>query len=137
MKREIRDRWVTRLLKTQIPQGTGVLRNDKNESCPLDILCRIAVEDGVLPPPVLHSYLKKDGTHGMAYHYAERGGAGTSEFNYLPEIVQEWAGLNDEDPGLIYDDPEWGEMKVAISTLNDAYNLSFFVIGGIIDDSEL
>lgn len=113
MKREIAKRWVEALRSGGYEQTTGKLqRIEPGENgepvgfCCLGVLCELAVADGVIPP-AFHSDLLGTGMYG------EIGVNST-----LPDEVQEWAGIEADDPQL---EPT----QTAASYLNDKEGKTF------------
>jgi hypothetical protein len=111
MEAEIKALWIERLRSGQIQQGKNLLRDIDDRMCCLGVLCEIAVERGVIPPPELlrtarHSRFRYSGQHDT----------------FLPRPVKEWAQL------------QVSEQKYA--TLNDEMNQSFNEIAGFISENE-
>jgi hypothetical protein len=114
MKAKIRDGWADRLESGEYPQATGVLRESDTHRdgkivergrCCLGVLCDYAIQEGVP--------MKWDGANYLLLHDE------TSEFcdedciiddygkhwrewggGELPQVVVDWAGLDDENPVL-------------------------------------
>lgn len=103
--------------------------------CCLGVLCDLAVEAGVIPPPTMES--GTDGDVVMAY-LDEEGGRGNDSF--LPEKVKEWAGLTWNNPTVDYQSEIPGEDRTYtrtahLSDLNDEQNMSFAEIAELIKDN--
>lgn len=83
MKQEIKELWTTALRSGEYKQGRGKLhwRNDPNEYCCLGVLCVLAAAAEVCTAVNLFECVAYDG-----------------EINYLPESVQQWAGLGSKNP---------------------------------------
>lgn len=85
-------KWIAALRSGQYTQGTGTLRNDKNQYCCLGVACEVAIGSGVeldvkLPDP-----------GGSAYwYYGDMAGT-------LPPEVQRWLGVDQDD--IKFGDPE-------------------------------
>jgi len=84
MKPEIKEKWIKALRSKTYKQGRNCLRNCTNEYCCLGVLCDIAVQNGVIPPPIL-SLSTKFQYDGETTHY-------------LPIRVQQWASFSESDP---------------------------------------
>lgn len=80
MNREIRDQWVEELESGRFPQGRNVLRSTDDKYCCLGVLCEIAVQAGVIEPPIEATY--------DAYKY------GGWSVGSLPDSVLAWSGLD-------------------------------------------
>jgi hypothetical protein len=120
MSREVRDRWVTALRSGDYAQGVGKLTwvvlpddEDAREYCCLGVLCDLAVRNDVVSARVGDGVVAYDGV-----------------INYLPSIVQEWAGLAryGSNPTVRYR----GELRT-LSTLNDT-RVSFNKIADLIEE---
>lgn len=86
MDPKIKERWVAKLRSGEYKQGTKRLHRGDNTFCCLGILCELAVEDGVIPSPVL---VPDVALHVHVYAY----GAFDTQ-SYLPDEVQEWSGVD-------------------------------------------
>jgi hypothetical protein len=76
--KEVRKLWIKALKsKSKYIQGKGSLRSIDDRYCCLGVLCDLAVQNAIIPKPVIF---------GGCYYYLSFGTA-------LPEIVREWAGL--------------------------------------------
>ena len=119
------ERWVEALESGRYQQTTGTLHRLKDAPaephyyraaksagmCCLGVLCDLAVQDRVIPPPVeivddLMAYAGRD--------------------DLLPLEVQRWAGLTSESPSLTYlaldDETEHGALA---AELNDEMGFTF------------
>lgn len=83
MKKEIADKWIAALPKYK--QGLKALRRGDTFCC-LGVLCELAVEDGVIPPP-------SEALGNKVFTYGE----GVGRTNYLPYDVWFWAGMKTSD----------------------------------------
>lgn len=95
MNREIGEKWIVALSK--YPQTKRFLGHGDARCC-LGVLCDMAVEAGVIPPPIVERY----GTHIYAGHNST-----------LPEAVIRWAEMR-SDNGL-YDRGD-----VSLAVINDS-----------------
>jgi hypothetical protein len=78
----IRTQWTAALRSGEYLQAASYLR-DGDRYCCLGVLCELAARDGILKA------VKRDGVPFWSYD-------GRSD--YLPESVQDWAGLNSANP---------------------------------------
>src|SRR5690606_12608666 len=92
--------------------------------CCLGRLCKLAVENGVIPEPKIQP--SASGGYTVLV-YGE--GADANDMT-LPAAVMKWAGLHDHDP--ILDDD--GDVAVRASEFNDCYGKTFREIAGLIRD---
>lgn len=81
MRKDVRDRWAEALESGEFEQVDGWLATPFGY-CADGVLCRLAVDDGVLPEPVL---ARGDALTPNVYIY-------NGEAMYLPARVREWAG---------------------------------------------
>ena len=103
MNIDIKAQWLTALRSGDYRQGTGVLRTADDQYCCLGVLCDLAEKAGVV---AVHLPI---GNH--AYFYGDdEGGTDT----VLPQVVEDWAGLDGENPWVKHD----GKSD-AIAELND------------------
>lgn len=125
--------WVEDLETTTDRQGTGYLAEVDTEYigtapsvsyCCLGRLCKLAVENGVIPEPKIQPSASGGCT---VLVYGE--GADANDMT-LPAAVMKWAGLHDHDP--ILDDD--GDVAVRASEFNDCYGKTFREIAGLIRD---
>jgi hypothetical protein len=82
MHERIARKLIDRLEDPATQQEEGRLGTLNGKRCCLGVLCDIAVEEGVIPPPVAND----DG--GLMYE---------NSFFTLPQIVQDWAGVHSEN----------------------------------------
>lgn len=80
MNPEIKARWLTKLRDPEARQTREDLKNDEGQCC-LGLLCDIAVEDGIIDPPVAWS-------RGNVTVYAYAG-----SMQVPPAGIIDWAGL--------------------------------------------
>jgi hypothetical protein len=93
---EVKALWLTDLRSGEFTQGKGMLRNTEDEYCCLGVLCERAVREGIIPPPVLKTYIEDDDIpNRYAYGTGDDANTGT-----LPQAVREWAGLEKNNPAL-------------------------------------
>lgn len=120
MHQDVKNQWVTALRSGEYQQSTGHLR-DKEGYCCLGVLCELAVEADIIPASVYYD----------EYHDI-REFAGETQF--LPEIVQEWAGLDDKDPYVRVTDV----IDDSLSNLNDGGHnfteIAEYIVEGIESD---
>ena len=93
-------RFVAALRSGQFPQATGALQrmeyddDDAGGFCCLGVACEVAIADGLqlskeaLPDPARPVHSSK-----LYMHYGE-------EMSLLPDVVQQWYGLIDDNPDL-------------------------------------
>jgi len=82
MNKEIAKKWTKRLRSGKYEQGKSNLHkvvNGIDKFCCLGVLCEIAVEEGIIPPPILEDNL----------YYVYQGHSSA-----LPKQVSEWAGIS-------------------------------------------
>jgi hypothetical protein len=101
MNQEIKARWVAALRDPSKKQGKNYLRNGWGNQCCLDVLCELAVADGILPEPVLHG--GEDGYY--EYTWTSVNGYQKYQSEVLPDPVVEWSGLLGENPVVSYKNP--------------------------------
>jgi hypothetical protein len=80
MNSEIKTRWIAALRSGEYVQGTGTLRYE-DEFCCLGVLCD------------LYDPTRWENYQGATHHYA-------NAVAVLPDEVQQWAGLSDENPSI-------------------------------------
>jgi hypothetical protein len=99
MNPEIKARWIAYLEDGTRTQGRKILRNEHGDQCCLDVLCEIAVEDGIINPPhfspVRNCYVY-EGTNDPGTGYFPTW----DEASLLPHVVAEWAGLDSANPSV-------------------------------------
>lgn len=129
MRTDIKERWVNKLFEEGRKQAHGVLRDEYGGQCCLDVLCEIAVEDGVLPEPIFDEQ-----TRNYCYIFTDNNNYPNWEYEILPSNVPTWAGLGEDerDPVVLYD----GSLQ-PLSNLNDIVGLSLPEIGEVIKESDL
>lgn len=100
MNAKIKRRWVRALLSGKFKQGKGSLakvdRRNVLRHCCLGVLCEIAAKDGIV---------KRNDFNGVIMF--------DSSETYLPDSVQKWAGLPNNDMGV------WSESSHSLADLND------------------
>lgn len=114
MDTQVKQLLVDRLLSGQDEQGRGLLRSEDNKLCCLGVLSEIAVEQGVIEPPILVK---------GAYLYGEE----LNEAGLCSE-VREWSGI-DSMLGRF----DNGHYITALSSLNDNCS-SFAEIAAVINE---
>lgn len=88
MKAEVKAQWVAALRSGEYAQTKGRLRDGSGYCC-LGVLCEVAVKEGVIGKP----------TQGADGNFRYPGGhRGRPEGGVLPRAVQEWAGLDSDNP---------------------------------------
>lgn len=92
MNPAIRDRWVAALRSGQYPQAFNNLRTDDGFCC-YGVLCELAVQDGVIPPPE-----REPSTATYAYGNAA---------SLLPPPVKAWAEIQFKQMGLAKANDGW------------------------------
>ena len=113
MKPDVRDQWTAALRSGRYPQQrAGVLRS-RHGWCCLGVLCDLAEQAGVT------TSFWDDGLLAQVYD-------DTAE--YLPEAVQDWAGLTCRSPDV----PVKGDL-VTLAELNDEEGWDFTRIADAID----
>lgn len=86
MNETVKTAWCARLRSGTVKQGKGALRVG-DAFCCLGVLCELAVEAGVVPPPAHVA--------GTTWLYGVDDDANDM---VLPGAVADWAGLNDTNP---------------------------------------
>jgi hypothetical protein len=102
MEQGIKRDWVAALRSGEYTQGDGYLTDHLGHDCCLGVLCKLAVKAEIIQPAELSR-------NGTCYLYGN-----DNDTYYLPEQVQNWAGLNSENPHIT------GQNHLA--TLNDDGN---------------
>lgn len=134
MNPEIKTLWLERLRSGQIEQGEGVLATPDGKRCCLGVLCDVAVEQGVLDTPTVHTIAGSDKSARLVYGRSmpERRGSETA----LPPAVLAWAGIDDDDlsgdPGMPVPNRENDMNYATLSELND-HGLTFPQIADVIE----
>lgn len=109
MNPEIRDLWIAELESGKHNQGRGFLhRIDSSgleERCCLGVLCKLAVEAGVIGPPI-----DRPESGCTIFGYGS-GDEVTANFGVLPYEVKQWAGIT-------WDNGTYGE-DATLSAQND------------------
>ena len=124
MNPKIKTHWIKALRSGDYEQGTQCLAAFKLDSseviefCCLGVLCELAVKAGIVERP---------SPRGKEFGYQQPGDS-IVEYNFLPQIVMDWAGLSDSDPVL-------GKTAASVtcSVLNDRRRNSFAQIADAID----
>lgn len=112
--------WVAALRSGKYKQGTGWLTEvtpDGEYDCCLGVACKLAVEAGVIEPPL-------GASHDRGVYYSDGGAA---ESAILPGAVREWLGLRTTDSSFLKDDE-----RDQLTALNDA-GVPFARIADIIE----
>ena len=109
MKREIARKWVKALKSGDYVQGQGRLRSSTNEFCCLGVLCNLHAQEF---PELAATQKTKSRYFGSS--------------GYLPDIVQEWAGIADRD--VFFD----CESVPPLVEMNDKLGYSFDKIANVI-----
>lgn len=122
MKQDIKNRWLARLESGDIKQTKRFLGRPNGSRCCLGVLCDIAVEDGIISPPIV-----EEDTHGFGRTYEYLNYAGNS--GELPEEVVAWAGLNSANPEYHV---RGGAATSNLASLNDASKYNFKKIADVI-----
>jgi hypothetical protein len=106
---EVQQRWIEALESGYYKQGKSRLRDSHDNYCCLGVLCDLAVEAGVIPPPEpsINVY--------NAYSYL-------NHTTIVPPAVQLWAGLNN---------PTGNAKRFELTALNDK-GISFSEIAQLI-----
>lgn len=94
---EVQKQWIERLRSGRIPQTRAVLGYPNGRRCCLGVLCDIAVEQGVIPLPMLDEYGSRVNSDGIPYATRLRYGTKVdNSVTRLPEAVRRWAGVWNE-----------------------------------------
>lgn len=110
-------KWTTRLRDPNLLQGFGQLGTADGKRCCLGVACDVAVEEGVINPPVTNM-------NGVLFY------AGMSAL--LPLAVADWLGLSNH-PILDLPSREDDIEALTLVGLNDEQSLSFSQIADLID----
>ena len=128
MKPEIKDKWLAALRSGEYLQGAHRLKRTDADGqtayCCLGVLCDLAVKEGVIPEPVNIDLINDNPV--WSYGITGEGDDRDSSWTTLPDSVQEWAGLHENDPVV-------GPSRLCISTYNDRHGLDFEDIADLID----
>jgi hypothetical protein len=100
----VKELWLDRLENGDIPQTTNKLADLEGGRCCLGVLCDIAVEEGVINPPVVDD-------DRLMYD---------NEIAVLPPKVMEWSGLEHNNGGFALNPEEKPDyIDDALSYRND------------------
>jgi hypothetical protein len=124
VKKEIAAEWKSRLRSGKIKQLKAALGNTAGERCCLGVLCDMAVEAGIIPPPNINATAQGKGII-LGYGTSGDWNSGT-----LPEIVKEWAGMRSSVGQW-----QWDYNSLSLTTLNDT-GISFPEIADAIEEHE-
>lgn len=134
MNKNVQAKWTARLrsLDPEL-QGTKALKQVNGKMCCLGVLCEIAVEEGILPPPVKHdwNYVYMGDEMVPVYEYGEDNRTGI-----LPREVADWAELEREPGTTTACNPVLKSSAGAAYTAadwNDDHKKSFKEIADMID----
>lgn len=127
MNPEVKAQWITALRSGEYAQGRGrlertpVTENQPSQFCCLGVLCDLAVKAGIATRTV---------AHGMGTFQG-----GSDEFrsnNYLPPSVQQWAGLNSQNPRVEIVEGEFSR-PISLADANDDLNYDFNQIADLVE----
>ncbi len=118
MKKEIADKWIEALESGKYGQCQNLLKSE-NRFCCLGVLCDIS---GL-------GEWKTASTHYLRKYVIGNIGATA----WLPEAVQQWAGMKSNDGLYWYIDSDGHQQRNKLAILNDA-GYSFASIAGIIKE---
>lgn len=107
MNAEIKQAWLAAVKSGKYEFIVGRLKEEEGKYCPLGVLAELAVEAGVIPPPVKEN--------GQWYYWA----GDERMFATLLGSVLNWAGLSRDAASRVWrinDDPSFDRTKDAIST---------------------
>jgi len=129
MNKRIKELWIAALRSGSYKQGQKRLRWDEEDGptfCCLGVLCEIAVDESIC-------YRFEDGYKVDA---GEPGEHYTLSTSYLPEAVQEWAGLDNSDPDLALDEKysDGSSRLTTLASLNDG-GRTFDEIADLIEEN--
>ena len=123
MNQDVKQKWLAKLRDGTRVQGRGALRFVDREGtvrqCCLDVLHEVAVEEGVITPPILDV---------NQYYYLDEDG--DRESGTLTSQVVNWAELDSADPSI---DAE-GVGSSSLSGLNDTEGYTFEEIADVIEE---
>lgn len=136
MNEEIKKRWIADLRSGKYEQGQGSLEKDGKYCC-LGVLCLQAVEAGIAERWVISqldydyhpSYYHEDGTIRFGIDY-------DASDSVAPACVYDWAGLEDGNPSIFYDDDGKLPNSLASNSLaemNDSGLYDFNQIADVIE----
>lgn len=113
MNPEIKKQWNAALTSGEYEQGKQRLRTDDDKYCCLGVLCNLAVKAGVAK---WERRTPTDYSTGISgWHCVSIDGT-ASNATTLPYFVQEWAGLEDENPIV---SAGVGALQESLAELND------------------
>lgn len=127
MNEEIKKRWIADLRSGKYEQGQGSLEKDGKYCC-LGVLCLQAVEAGIAERWVI-SQPYADGTIRFGIDY-------DASDSVAPACVYDWAGLEDGNPSIFYDDDGKLPNSLASNSLaemNDSGLYDFNQIADVIE----
>jgi hypothetical protein len=128
MNPEIKKDWVAELRSGKYEQGANYLHNiDQGTYCCLGVLCKMATEAGVTRVQTTESF--------EFVGVAEYGvGTPNSSVSVLPKEVQEWAGLDGENPVIEGVDMGEGDDSTSLAYMND-HGATFAYIADLIEEN--
>lgn len=137
MREDVKNLWVEALRSGEYRQGVGRLAkkvDGRKEHCCLGVLCDLAVKAGVV-------FERETLPISSNPWYANYAFDESYEIT-LPEVVSEWAGLQDDNPSVeaaLYksedDDDEYVPIdgEYSLAELNDSGNYTFEQIADLIE----
>lgn len=120
MNQEVKQKWITALRGGEYKQGRDALKTADNTFCCLGVLCDLYLQEG---NPGEWKYVR--GGINVRF-YPDPTTLEGSNAAYLPESVQQWAGMDSDNGSMGTEYP--------LSTLNDA-GKSFLEIADIIEQN--
>ena len=130
MKADIAEKWVAALCSGEIEQTTTALGRVDGTRCCLGVLCDIAVEDEVIPAPIVGA-----SDFSALLHYGSQKDHDNDGLSggYLPTVVQEWAGMKTQAGHIDTKDGTHGPRMLAfgesqymsLADANDSDQISF------------
>lgn len=115
-------KWIDALLSNRFKQGSGKLRTESKgivRHCCLGVACEVAMENGVVLEigELPEVYMGEDMTY-----YTFDGQSG-----FLPGKVQDWLGINAQNPivGYVSSLSDGCDVAIGASFANDSYNWLF------------
>lgn len=102
------------------------VRGGEEYDCCMGVGCKLAVEAGVIPDPILTDSREK------VYGVKDGRIAYSSSCVVFPKAVQEWFGFEDNDPWVMHK----GKTH-PVSELNDLLLLSFLEIADVLEENFL
>jgi hypothetical protein len=115
---EIRTEWLKRLRSGEIKQARASLGKVTGERCCLGVLCDMAVEEKIIPPPKVCSHSKDE----LSYK---------GEEGILPTVVKDWIGLFTADG--MFDGDDSIDKVHCLTDLNDD-GMPFDKIADVIEE---